>query len=206
MQRLLQDPSVVQQQISMMKESVTQEALSEDEQMQVKTMLSAQLGVAVDQVDDFLADLDQQPVSAQQREILQLFKNMLSGKPQPTTPNSAAPQPTATPPATTSAVDSSQPSAPSGFEWGVDVNAADGAASTPPQRTGDAKMSAAADPVVETVPPRGFEWSTVAGCRGESAEELAAAAAAAKAAEKKPEKVAPGNAVSEESKVEKVAA
>jgi hypothetical protein len=112
MQKLLQDPAVVQQQIGLMKESVTTEALSEAERLQVKTMLSAQLGVAVDQVDDFLVDLDEQPISAQQKDILQLFKTMLSGE-----TSGGSPQPAA--PAVASPVDASlpTPAAPSGFEW-----------------------------------------------------------------------------------------
>jgi hypothetical protein len=80
MARMMQDPLAIEQQIEQLREAANGDKLSQEDGDRVRQMLSMQLGVAVDKVDDFLADLDDQPVDDRTREVLRLFKAMLTGE------------------------------------------------------------------------------------------------------------------------------
>merc|ERR1719214_513049 len=80
MARMMQDPLSIEQQIAQLREAANGEKLSQEDGDKVREMLSMQLGVSPDKVDEFLEDLDMQPVDARTREVLRLFKAMLTGE------------------------------------------------------------------------------------------------------------------------------
>merc|ERR550537_1919297 len=80
MARMMQDPLAIEQQIAQLREAANGDKLSQEDGDKVREMLSMQLGVSPDKVDEFLEDLDMQPVDARTREVLRLFKAMLTGE------------------------------------------------------------------------------------------------------------------------------
>jgi hypothetical protein len=80
MARMMQDPQAIETQIAQLREAANGDKLSQEDGDKVREMLSMQLGVAVDKVDEFLDDLDDQPVDDRTREVLRLFKAMLRGE------------------------------------------------------------------------------------------------------------------------------
>jgi Ca2+-binding EF-hand superfamily protein len=80
MARMMQDPLAIEQQIAQLREAANGDKLSQEDGNKVREMLSMQLGVSADKVDEFLADLDDQPVDDRTREVLRLFKAMLTGE------------------------------------------------------------------------------------------------------------------------------
>merc|ERR1719327_2230312 len=76
----MQDPLAIEQQITQLREAANGDKLSQEDGDKVREMLSMQLGVAPDKVDEFLADLEDQPVDDRTREVLRLFKAMLTGE------------------------------------------------------------------------------------------------------------------------------
>lgn len=80
MARMMQDPLAIEQQITQLREAANGDKLSQEDGDKVREMLSMQLGVAADKVDEFLADLEDQPVDDRTREVLRLFKAMLDGE------------------------------------------------------------------------------------------------------------------------------
>jgi hypothetical protein len=102
--KMMQDPRVVQE----LSKQVSQQALSEEEALQVRQMLSNQLGVPIGEVDSYLSDMDKKDITKEQRDVLELFKNMLSGEegaaPAPAAPEVADATTTITPPAFTTTI------------------------------------------------------------------------------------------------------
>jgi hypothetical protein len=80
MARMMQDPLAIEQQIAQLREAANGDKLSQEDGDKVREMLSMQLGVDVDKVDEFLDDLEIQPVDDRTREVLRLFKAMLTGQ------------------------------------------------------------------------------------------------------------------------------
>merc|ERR1719235_1091026 len=58
MARMMQDPLSIEQQIAQLREAANGEKLSQEDGDKVREMLSMQLGVSPDKVDEFLEDLD----------------------------------------------------------------------------------------------------------------------------------------------------
>ena len=65
MARMTQDPLAIEQQIMQLREAANGDKLSKEDGDKVRDMLSMQLGVEPSKVDEFLEDLDDQPVHSQ---------------------------------------------------------------------------------------------------------------------------------------------